>query len=138
MDIEIKELIAQIDSKGTLVELIDAQEIEKHNDSFGHLFFVSFSGKKNIRGNHYHKKKHEYYMVISGTVVVILVDIKTLEKRKIILSAELDKLQRLRIGPNVAHACYGSPRARMVVYFSDLFKKDKDTYEYLVIGKKKK
>lgn len=137
MDIELKDTLVRADSKGMLAELIDADEAQKHNDKFGHLFLVSFTGKKTARGNHYHKKKHEYYMVISGTVKVILVDIKTLEKKKIILSAEKEKLQCLRIGPNVAHACYGSPRARMVVYFSDPYKEDKDTYEYIVINNKK-
>lgn len=133
MDIEIKDLNTHEDSRGLLVELIDIEVAEKHQNTFGHLFLVSFNGKKEIRGNHYHKKKHEYYIVTAGTVRAFFVDVKTLEKKNILLSVTKGKYQRLRIGPNIAHACYGTTKAKMIAYYSDPYRADVDTYEYLVI-----
>lgn len=136
MDIEIKSIPVHADQRGVIAELLTAGDIKIHNGLFGHLFFVTFNNNKAIRGNHYHKETHEYYLLISGRIKVILFDIKSKEKRTIILSSQKNKTSWLRIGPNIAHTCYCiSPQASMVGYFSNTYDKT-DTIKYILVRKK--
>ena len=55
-----------------------------------------------VRGNHYHKKKEEIYVVISGPVMAKLVDVKTGKRKRIRLDGKNRRM--LFIHPYVAHA----------------------------------
>lgn len=139
MDIEIKKIAKFSEPRGVIAELLTAQDIKKHKSLFGHLFLATFDSPEGIRGNHYHKRTHEYYIVISGKIRVVLMDIKTKEKKTVTLSSHGKKISLLRIGPNVAHACYTiAPQSIMIGYFSRAYGGGADTFKNVLIGKKSK
>lgn len=131
MDIEIKKLKEIVDERGSLVEAIGRDSLNKKK--FGHLFFVTFRNKKAVRGNHFHNKNHEYYIVLEGKISVELVDVKTGKKKKIILDSK--KRERLRIGPLIAHASKSiSPNSLLLAYNSEPYdKKNPDAILFKVI-----
>lgn len=138
MDIDVVSLKSHSVKQGKLVEFIAVEDVLRHNKKFGHLFFVTFDNKKVIRGNHYHKKHHEYYIALAGSVKVLLKDLNTNKKKTITLSAEKGTYKRLRIGPNIAHAAYSTSRkANMLAYYGDPYNPKKlDTYHYQLIADK--
>lgn len=134
MDIDNKFIAIKTDSRGDIGELLTVKDIKKYNNQFGHVFFVTFKTPKAIRGNHYHSKNHEYYIVLVGKVKVILIDIKSKKKKKLTLSSQKGKMSRLRIGPNIAHACYSlNSKSVMLCYLSHPYDNGIDTIKYNVI-----
>ncbi len=134
MNCELTKLRKKTVKKGSLVEFIDIGEVEQHKKKFGHLFFVTFEDDQIIRGNHYHEFQHEYYIVLSGKVKVVLIDIDTKKKKSYVLSADNNNFKRLRIGPRIAHATYSiTPRSTMLGYYSKPFDPNKiDTKVYII------
>lgn len=139
MDIDLVKLKSHTVKQGKLVEFIAVEDVVRHNKKFGHLFFVTFENKKVIRGNHFHNKHHEYYIVLSGSVKVLLKDLKTNKRKTITLSAANDSYKRLRIGPSIAHVAHSLTRkSTLLAYYGDPYDPKKlDTYPYqlLVSGK---
>lgn len=139
MDIDVVKLNAHVVKQGKLVEFIAVEDVARHHKKFGHLFFVTFENKKVIRGNHFHKKHHEYYIALSGKIKVILKDLATNKKKTVTLSAEKGIYRRLRIGPNIAHSAYSeTSHATLLAYYGDPYNPKKlDTYSYKLIKEKK-
>ena len=137
MNISLDLIKGYSDKRGRIAEIFTLSDLVRHNSKFGHLFLVTFDEEKALRGNHYHAKKHEYYIVIEGKIKVVLLDVKTKERKVLILKPQKDKYQKLRIGPNIAHACYNlTPKAIMIGYFSHPYHKNKDTISYKIIKRK--
>lgn len=138
MDIELTKLKTKQAKKGKLVEFLSAKDVRRHAGKFGHLFFVTFDNKRAIRGNHYHKKHHEYYIALSGKIKVILKDLKSNKKKTIILDSKNNSYKRLRIGPNIAHLAHSlTPKATLLAYYGDPYSpKSLDTYPYKLIDNK--
>ena len=114
-----------------MVEVLRKNELDK--SQFGHLFYVTFANKTAIRGNHYHKKTYEYYIVVQGRMIVLLKDIKSGEEKKLIMRAQ-DR-ERLRIDPFVAHASYSLSRKTVLLAYNSLAysKMKPDTFTYKLI-----
>jgi dTDP-4-dehydrorhamnose 3,5-epimerase-like enzyme len=91
------------DKRGQLVVFLKNRDLENKLKEFGQIYFVTFEKKGVIRGNHYHKKIREWFGVVNGRVEVTLVDVKTGEKKQMILDGDSKKYVRLEIGPNIAH-----------------------------------
>lgn len=138
MNIELVTLKKNKVKNGDLVEFISAKDLDLHDNLFGHLFLVTFKGNKTIRGNHYHEKQHEYYIVLSGKLKVMLFDIKSKEEKTLILSSDEGNYQRLRIGPNIAHAsCSMTSKSTMLSYYAVPYNSKKlDTIKYVLIKDK--
>jgi dTDP-4-dehydrorhamnose 3,5-epimerase-like enzyme len=103
MDYKIEHYEKFNDKRGQLVVFLRNKNLEKKLKEFGQIYFVTFDKKGVIRGNHYHKKIREWFGVVNGRVKVVLVDIKTNEKKQMILDGNSKKYLRLEIGPNIAH-----------------------------------
>jgi len=138
MNISIEKITKHKDERGYLAEFLKASDLKMMNSKFGHLFIVTFDTPRALRGNHYHKKQHEYYGVALGKIRVLLKDLKTNEKKTVILNSDGKKFTMLRIGPNIAHVCYNlTPKAIMISYFSLPYSVQKaDTTKYLLIKSK--
>ena len=104
MDYEIELLIKHKDKRGYLVEFLKNSELNGLNKNFGQTYFVTFNKKGVIRGNHYHKKTEEWFGVAFGSLLVVLEDIKTRERKSFILHYSHNEFVRLRIGKGIAHA----------------------------------
>ena len=69
---------------------------------FGQLYFIEIAPGVTT-GNHYHKNKDEWLILLQGDVKIILEDIVTKRREELAISSrDLDK--RIRIPTNIAHA----------------------------------
>jgi dTDP-4-dehydrorhamnose 3,5-epimerase-like enzyme len=90
---------------------------------FRHLGYFSLKkGRGFYRGGHYHKKKVEHFYVISGKLLVQLVDLDTQEKSKV----GLREGQRVTIYPNCAHRFMAEEDAQVIEYFDSLYDPEDD------------
>lgn len=117
------------DQKGSLAENSrpDIFEQMKH-------FFVSKSKTAVIRGNHYHQRKSEWFLVIQGEALVCLEDIKTKERQERCVSARDNLL--FKTEPWQAHAIknIGDEEMVLLALVNEVFnQEDKDTYPYNLV-----
>lgn len=117
MDLSVEKITKHADARGFLAEMLTLDEVRLHKGRFGHLFITSFEAPKAKRGNHYHLKQHEYLWVLDGKIKFVFFDLKSKERKEIILKA--GDLHRLRVGPYVAHVCFNlSKTAKLLSYFA--------------------
>jgi len=126
------------DERGQLVEFLTRKELPK-NAPFGHIYFVTFTKRGVVRGNHYHQKKDEYFGIAYGKVRLVIEDIKTKKRKSFILSATSPQFVRIKIGPNIAHAVESlSPKAVLIDYFPIPYDPNNpDNHPYILINPKK-
>jgi len=109
MDFDIKELPkrakkeGEFDNRGFLIEFLTRKELREENKEFAHVYLATIA-PNTIRGNHYHKETEEFFVIMSGKAKIILEDIKTKERKEILLDASENHIKRIRYGPNIAHA----------------------------------
>ena len=90
---------------------------------FRHLGYFSLKkGRGFYRGGHYHKKKVEHFYVISGKLLVQMVDLDTQEKSEV----RLREGQRVTIHPNCAHRFTAEKLAQVIEYFDALYDPEDD------------
>jgi dTDP-4-dehydrorhamnose 3,5-epimerase-like enzyme len=90
---------------------------------FRHLGYFSLKkGRGFYRGGHYHRKKVEHFYVISGRLLVQLVDLETQEKSEV----KLEEGQRVTIYPNCAHRFMAKEAAQVIEYFDSLYDPEDD------------
>lgn len=104
MNFEILHLTKHADQRGYLVEFLKKKELNDINKGFGQIYFVTFNKKDIIRGNHYHTETEEWFGVVFGSVLVILEDVETKERKSFTLHYSENEFVRLRIGKGIAHA----------------------------------
>ena len=85
------------DDRGSLIVFLKESELDDAKKRFGQIYFVTFKKKGVVRGNHYHKKWHEWFGVVSGRVEVVLEDVRT-KKRKQIIGTKLIKIKKSNPG----------------------------------------
>ena len=91
--------------------------------TFKHLGYFSLKrGRGFYRGGHYHKEKVEHFYVISGKLLVQMVDLDTGEKSKV----RLREGQRVTIYPNCAHRFMAEEDAQVIEYFDSLYDPEDD------------
>lgn len=109
MDYEITKLPkmsrkpGQFDERGFLVEFLKREELKKNEREFAHIYLATIH-PNSVRGNHYHTKQNEFFIILSGKAAITLEDIKTKKRKEIILDASDENLIRVRFGPYIAHA----------------------------------
>jgi len=87
-----KELEQHIDDRGVLVECFDG------------VFYATIRPEQ-VRGNHYHKRKGEKFVVIKGKVVVKLRSLDGTLHECFMMNG--DHPEELVVGPNVVHSFTG-------------------------------
>ncbi len=103
MDYSLTELNKFEDDRGFLIEFLKKSELGEEKKTFGQIY-LAIIAPGTLRGNHYHKTKDEYFAIMSGSVSVVLEDISTGERAEFAMESAKEKITRLRVGPNVAHA----------------------------------
>ena len=124
--ITIKNLEKKTDERGFLIEVIRDHDIGK---KFGQ-FMVTTAKPGKVKGNHYHKRKHEYYCVIKGKALLAVVDNRTGEMKEIKLDGETPQL--VEIGLDVSHAIknIGKDDMYLLVYIDEAYNPaDPDTFK---------
>lgn len=126
-DIEVKELPKKSDERGWLIEVLRGDALNL-NKEFGQIFIaVAPPGK--VRGNHYHKRKIEWFCVPTGTGLLLLKDLETGEEMEITMGENQPKT--VKITPGVVHAIKNVDDKDMVllVYVNEQFDPaDPDTF----------
>ncbi len=130
--VEIKNLNKKIDERGWLIEFLKASEIGEGKLS-GQIYL--FHAKKGyFRGNHFHKRKVEWFCPVSGKGFLTLQDINSLEKVEIFMDS--DNPMVVKIPPNVAHSVFSDfeDGLTIVAYINEEFNPDDpDTFSVKVI-----
>jgi len=137
MDFKIEKIKAYDDERGRLVVFLRNRDLDKKVKKFGQIYFVTFDKKGIIRGNHFHKEIREWFGIVNGKVKVVLVDIKTNERKEIILSASSKTYLRLEIGPNIAHGFKSISDSVSLLNYTDKEWLSTDVFPIEVIKKTK-
>lgn len=133
MDYKIAKFRRFKDSRGDLIVFLKESELRDAKKKFGQVYFVTFKRMGAVRGNHYHKHWHEWFGIIEGKVQVVIEDVRTKERKQIILSAEKDKYTRIETGPYVAHAIKSLTKKASLLSYADSEWDNKDTHYYKII-----
>ena len=126
LNLRVKVLERHLDYMGWLIEVLKDDEIE--GDMKQVYFSISKPGA--IRGNHFHKRKVEWFSVVKGTARLVARDNDSGEERDLALS-DVD-ITTVRIPPNVQHAirAEGTEDMYLIVIADEVFNpRDPDTYE---------
>ena len=99
--IEIIERKKLGDSRGWFMKVIDGKEKGIPNHT-GEIYLTHASGLDQVRGNHYHPKAKEWFILLEGKAELKLKDMDTSELYSLILDKNIP--QTIVIPPNVAHA----------------------------------
>lgn len=117
------------DNRGWLIQC-DDKNIAKHMKHF----VISSSKPDAIRGNHYHKKKREWFTILQGKAKLYLYDLTT-EKHSTYLVSE-KHLELIEMAPFVVHAIKNIGKKEMIFFgvVDEIFDSaSPDTYIYELI-----
>lgn len=129
MKIKATALKKKEDDRGILFQ----NENRDIRDKMKH-FFVSVSKPKAVRGQHYHTKKTEWFLVIKGKAKIYFEDLKTKEKDEVDVNA--DSPQIVEVPPMIAHAIKNIGKEKMMllaIVNEPLDEDSPDTFSYKVI-----
>lgn len=124
----------KIDERGFLVEFLRGDETK----DFTGQVHLSTSVPNAIRGNHFHKNKTEYFMVVSGKARLVIQSVISKETEEFLLKGERPKVIQIR--PLQAHAIQNKGKDLMILasWTNVVFDvKKSDTYAYPLIEAKK-
>lgn len=127
--IETIKLSKNVDERGNL--LANTREDIMHEVKH---FFVSRSVPGAVRGNHYHKHKTEWFLIIQGTCEIKVKDMETEEEERLTISDNDSVL--VSMVPGKAHAMknIGDNELILLALVNEVLdKEDPDTYPYKVI-----
>lgn len=123
----VRDLDKKSDERGWLIEML-GNELREERKTFGQIHVsVAYPGK--VRGNHYHKRKTEWFSVPCGSGLLLLKDPTTGEEEKILMGE--NALKTVKITPGVVHAIKnnGTNDMALIVYSDEAFDPaDPDTY----------
>ncbi len=129
MRYKIKELKIHSDERGWLVEMLKRNEIKEDIKQI----YVATIKPGYVRGNHYHLKRIEWFMIIKGKVEFCLEDIKT--KERVCLKLSSKKPEVITVFPKIAHAVknIGKETSYLVSAQNTIYNpQDPDTFPYLI------
>lgn len=115
-----------VDERGWLAEILRKKDLSKR--TFGQLY-ISVAKPGMTKGNHYHKRKTEWFCVIKGYAELVLVGI--LDKKEETIYLKGDELLAVSINPNIFHKItnVGSEEMVLLVYSDEVFDpRDPDTF----------
>ena len=124
-----KELEIHSDERGWLVEMLKKNEIKEDIKQI----YVATIKPGCVRGNHYHLKRIEWFLILNGKAEIYLEDIKI--KTKICHKISSRKPQIVTIFPKIAHAVknIGKETIYLVSGQNTIYNpKNPDTFPYLV------
>lgn len=130
MDINLTELDKKVDDRGFVLEVLRSEQV---NAPFGQIFISTVRPGK-VKGNHYHKRKHEWYHIVKGKVTVHFIDVATKVQKDVVLDEKYPSL--LEIKPGISHAITNEGREEAIIlaYISESYNpKDPDTFKFKVI-----
>jgi len=135
MNLEITELEKIKSKHGYLVEFLKEDELEEDQKKFAQIYVATIL-PGGVRGNHFHKKKLEWFTILNGKVRVLLEDVKTKKRKDLILDSSEAFLKRILIKNETAHVFknISDSTVVLVVYSNKIYDpKNPDTYDYKML-----
>lgn len=126
---KIKELEIHSDKRGWLVEMLKRNELKEDIKQV----YVATIKPGYIRGNHYHLKRIEWFLIIGGKADLYLEDLKT--KKKICLKLSSKRPKVITVFPKIAHAVKNSGKETVYLVSAQnniYHHKNPDTFPYLI------
>lgn len=120
------------DKRGSLKKIIMKSQLEE-NEKIEEVYLL-YSGKESVRGNHYHKKTLEYFVVVSGRAKVVLKNLGTGIFEELYISAEDNVV--LKVPPQVVHAFKNEeaqPLIMLAISLKEYNKLDTDTFPMAIL-----
>lgn len=130
MNIQIRTPQKHSDVRGLLVEILRRDEIQR---DMMHIYSV-IAKLDAVRGNHFHKRKTEWFFIVKGTAKFVLEDNISKERKELILTDKRPTV--LEIGPNVSHALknVGEDELYFIAIVDEVFNpKDPDTFANAIL-----
>lgn len=127
MKITIKNLEIKKDKRGWLIEIIRAEDVG--NKKFGQIL-ITVANPGQTKGNHYHKRKTEWYCVLKGRGILTIINRKTKEKKEIKMGEK--NMVLIKIPVNHLHWIenVGKNEMMLLAYTDEVFNSnDPDTYK---------
>jgi len=126
-DVEVRKLKVFSDERGDFFEFLRREHVDLSD--FGQIYMTTaYPGK--VKGNHYHRRKVEWFCVIRGEGKLVLKD-KNTGEQKIINMNEGSKIV-VKIPANILHAIknVGQDTLYLLAYISEPYNEvDPDTYK---------
>ena len=123
----INNLDIKSDERGWLAEILRKENLQKEK-GFGQIF-VTVAKPGVTKGNHYHKRKVEWFSVIRGTGKLLLKDVTSDECHEVLMGDK--NMVAVKIPPNVTHAIQniGDEMLYLLIYIDEPFnQQDPDTF----------
>tara|TARA_B100000959_G_scaffold157291_1_gene164918 strand:+ start:1268 stop:1675 length:408 start_codon:yes stop_codon:yes gene_type:complete len=123
----INKLDIKSDERGWLTEILRKENLQKEK-GFGQIF-VTVAKPGITKGNHYHKRKEEWFCVIRGKGKLLLKDITSDESQEVLMGDE--NMIAVKIPPNVTHSIQniGDEMLFLLIYIDEPFnQQDPDTF----------
>lgn len=127
MSITIKSLDVKKDGRGWLSEIIRSEDVD--HKKFGQVL-ITAANPGETKGNHYHKRKTEWYCVIKGKGIVTIINRNNKEKKEIETGEE--NMALIKIPVNYFHRIknIGEEEMLLLAYTDEVFNRnDPDSYE---------
>ena len=126
MKLNIKKLIVKKDARGWLAEVISQEDVDKKK--FG-LVLITTARPGQVKGNHYHKKKKEWYCVIKGRGLLRIWGENTNEKKELEIGERNMVLVEIPTGYFHSIQALGNQEMYLMAYVSEAFNPSSpDTY----------
>ncbi len=125
-ELELKPLERQSDARGWLIEVLRGDRT--YLNPRGQIY-VTTANPGYCKGNHYHKRKTEWFLVIKGQGELIVADIATQATQKIEVDAGTPLL--VKVPPLIAHTWVntGEEPLYILAFIDEAFNpQDSDTY----------
>lgn len=125
LDISIRKLNVKSDERGWLAEIATQKDV----DGLSGLILVTTAHPGKTKGNHYHKRKTEWYCVIQGRGLLEIKDLLSEEKTEIEIGEK--NMVLVKISPNYLHSITNIGENEMILlsYVDEPFnEEDPDTY----------
>ncbi len=123
----INKLNVKSDERGWLAEILRKENLQEEK-GFGQIL-VTVAKPGVTKGNHYHKRKEEWFCIIRGKGKLLLKDVTTDECQEVLMGDE--NMVAVKIPPNVIHAIQniGDEMLYLLIYIDEPFNpKDPDTF----------
>jgi dTDP-4-dehydrorhamnose 3,5-epimerase-like enzyme len=115
------------DKRGSLKKILMKSQL-KENENIEEAYLL-YSEKGSVRGNHYHEKTLEYFVVVSGIAKIALKNLDTGILEEINISSDSNLV--LKVPPHVVHAFKNEedqPLIMLAISSKEYNKQDTDTF----------
>ncbi|WP_430510130.1 WxcM-like domain-containing protein [Gottfriedia solisilvae] len=121
-----------VDKRGSLKKIVMKSQLAEYIQI--EEVYLLYSEKGSVRGNHYHKKTLEYFVIVSGKAKVALKNLETGTLEEINISSSDNLI--LKVTPYVVHAFKNEgdlPLIMLAVSSKEYNKLDTDTFNMEIL-----